>query len=567
MSIRPLPQETIRLLSSSVKLTNPCDVLKELVDNAIDAEATSIDVVVSANTLDKIVVRGNGHGIPLEDLDLLGRRGHTSKLRSFEELQHKGGETLGFRGDALASVNSIATVVITTKTSGEPVATRIQLRHGIGGVVDRKPVSGPVGTTVQASELFKTIPARRHLLLHGTQKTFSGMRDLLSAYVIARPRLRVSLKVAGHDSSFFSYAPSGAGSVREAALQLFGKALVANCTPISLHHEASGFALDALLPSRDCDVKALKGKAFHVSVDRRPLSPSGELPKLLYKQLKSHISRSLATTNLPTLFMQLNITCPRGSYDPNVSSLKDEVLFANQQEVLELFEELCQAVYGIKESSDGEEGRTDAASQAPVSSSPDSDGGNQSLDDLAPLDDCDVLQMFEDMERAEMLDHLDEEAKAGGTSTNAQTDTAESPKETDTRLIVDAPSAKETSVKVRTVFRVDMSRNDSNATDDAALADMVDVTLPAELPKQTSCDSSSAQSRRRGDIRRYFQKNSDREFQIACDETAAGPATVEAESPHRVNWIYGENSLSLTLTDISYIGGIKSILVQMIHPD
>ena len=76
----------------------------------------------------------------------------------------------------------------------------------------------------------------------------------------------------------------------------------------------------------------------------------------------------MATTNLPTLFMQLNITCPRGSYDPNVSSLKDEVLFANQQEVLELFEELCQAVYGIKESSDGEEGRTDAASQAPVSS-------------------------------------------------------------------------------------------------------------------------------------------------------------------------------------------------------
>jgi len=165
--------------------------------------------------------------------------------------------------------------------------------------------------------------------------------------------------------------------------------------------------------------------------------------------------------------------------------------------------------------------------------SPDSDGGNQSLDDLTPLDDCDVLQMFEDMETAEMLDHLDEEAKAGGTSTNAQTDTAGSPKETDTRLIVDAPSAKETSVKVRTVFRVDMSRNDSNATDDAALADMVDVTLPAELPKQTSCDSSSAQSHRRGDIRRYFQKNSDREFQIACDETAAGPATVEAESPHR----------------------------------
>ncbi|UNI15016.1 hypothetical protein JDV02_001590 [Purpureocillium takamizusanense] len=366
MAILPLPQETVRLLSSSVKLTSPRDVLKELVDNAIDAGATSIDVVVSPNTLDRIVLRDNGRGVDLEDLDLLGRRGHTSKLRSFEELRNKGGETLGFRGDALASVNSIATVAITTRTSGEPVATRIWLRHGVGGVVDRKPVSAPVGSTVQATELFKPLPARRALLLNNTHKTLSGMRDLLSAYVIARPCLKVSLKVAGHDGSLMSYAPKTSASVKEAALQLFGKASVANCTPVSLHHEASGFALEAFLPDREFDLTAMKSKAIFVSVDRRPLSSYGELPKLLYKQLKSHILRFLPGSS-PMLFMQLNITCPQGSYDVNGSSLKDEVQFANQQEVLERFEELCWSVYGVRKSPDGGESQTVAASPVRIS--------------------------------------------------------------------------------------------------------------------------------------------------------------------------------------------------------
>ncbi|KAJ6445746.1 DNA mismatch repair protein [Purpureocillium lavendulum] len=435
MAIHPLTPESVRLLAASVKLTNPCHIVKELVDNAIDARATSIDVTISADTLERVTVRDNGSGIAVEDFDFLGRRGHTSKLRSFEELQHKGGETLGFRGDALASINSVATVVVTTRTSEEPVATRAQLSPGIGGVVDRRPVSAPVGTIVQATELFKTTPARRYPLLHEKNKTISGIKELFRAYVLARPILKMTFKVAADDNSLWTYVPNGSASVKEVALQLFGKELVANCILTGLRHETSGFALDAFLPRRDFDSKTLRGKAIYVSVDRRPLASSGDLPKSIAKKLKSYISHTLSTTNPPAMFMTLNITCPPRSYDPNVSSLKDEVFVANSND--------C-----------------------------------EDLVDLSPLDDSEMSQIFEEMGATELMDHLHNKVDAS----NSSGDAAHSAHEAET---VDGnSSAKNVSSKMRTVIKVDMSRSDSNATDDDALTDMVDVTIPAKRPKQ-----------------------------------------------------------------------------------
>lgn len=86
-AITALPETTVRLLGSAAAITTPVDVIKELLDNALDAEATSVDVLVSANLIGSIQVRDNGHGIQADDYDSLGRMGHTSKLTSFEELK------------------------------------------------------------------------------------------------------------------------------------------------------------------------------------------------------------------------------------------------------------------------------------------------------------------------------------------------------------------------------------------------------------------------------------------------------------------------------------------------
>ncbi|KAF4777362.1 DNA mismatch repair protein mutL [Colletotrichum scovillei] len=229
MSISQLPQATVRQLGSSVVIPSSVSLVKELVDNAIDANANHIEIRISANAIDKIQVRDNGHGISSEDYDALGRRSHTSKLRTFEELQCKGGQTLGFRGDALASVNAVSKLTITTRTNRDPVAVLLVLNPKGGGITDKKQVAGSVGTTVDVSDLFANIPVRRQQVLKESKKTYAQIKDLLQVYALTRPHLRLCLKVIKNDKLSWSYAPGKDGGVREAVLQVFGSELVSQC--------------------------------------------------------------------------------------------------------------------------------------------------------------------------------------------------------------------------------------------------------------------------------------------------------------------------------------------------
>ncbi|TDZ37618.1 PMS1 protein-like protein 1 [Colletotrichum spinosum] len=233
MPIARLSQTTVRQLGSSVVIVTPASVVKELVDNAIDAGATSIEVVVSPNAVNKIQVRDNGHGISPADYDALGRRAHTSKLRTFEELQCKGGQTLGFRGDALASINIVSKLTITTRTDHEKVAEVLTLNSSGGGVMSRKLVSAPVGTTVDSSALFSELPVRKQQTIKESRKHISEIKSLLQSYALTRPYTRLSLKVPESKGLNWSYAPcrdpnAGVG-VRDAVLQVFGSDLVSQC--------------------------------------------------------------------------------------------------------------------------------------------------------------------------------------------------------------------------------------------------------------------------------------------------------------------------------------------------
>ncbi|KJR88454.1 DNA mismatch repair protein mutl [Sporothrix schenckii 1099-18] len=134
MSIKALPADACRLLGSTSVIATSISLVKELLDNAIDAGATAIDVIVSPNTVDKIEVRDNGHGISTADFDALGRRGHTSKLRQFDDLMTVGGTSLGFRGEGLASANTLGFVAITTRTAEEAIASKFRLVPNIGGI-------------------------------------------------------------------------------------------------------------------------------------------------------------------------------------------------------------------------------------------------------------------------------------------------------------------------------------------------------------------------------------------------------------------------------------------------
>lgn len=136
MPIVPLPDSTVRAIGSSLVLNDACSVVKELVDNALDAIATSVTVEISLDALDIIQVKDNGQGIGVEDRQLVCKRGYTSKIRTFEDLDELGGSFLGFRGEALASVAELSeAVALTTRVDGEVVGTT--LKFGRDGSLQR----------------------------------------------------------------------------------------------------------------------------------------------------------------------------------------------------------------------------------------------------------------------------------------------------------------------------------------------------------------------------------------------------------------------------------------------
>jgi DNA mismatch repair protein MutL len=131
-SIAALPPPTVRQIGASQVLLDSSSVVKELIDNALDARATAVFVDITTNTTDSIQVKDNGHGIPQEDRPLVCRRYCTSKIRDFADLKEVGGKWLGFRGDALASMADMSGVLeVTTRVEGEAVA--FKMKYGRDG--------------------------------------------------------------------------------------------------------------------------------------------------------------------------------------------------------------------------------------------------------------------------------------------------------------------------------------------------------------------------------------------------------------------------------------------------
>lgn len=128
MPIAALPKDTVRTLGSTQVLTDSASVVKELVDNALDARASSILVEISANALDILQVKDNGYGIAPIDRVLVCKRYCTSKIESFDDIASIGGDSLGFRGEALASAAEMSgSFIVTTKIEGEATATSLSI--------------------------------------------------------------------------------------------------------------------------------------------------------------------------------------------------------------------------------------------------------------------------------------------------------------------------------------------------------------------------------------------------------------------------------------------------------
>ncbi len=381
MSIQALPADACRLLSSSTLITTPVSLVKELIDNAIDAGATSIEVFAAPNAVDKIEVHDNGHGIAIANFDALGRRGYTSKLRRLEDLKIVGSKTLGFRGEGLASANTLGFVAITTRTANDAVASAFRLVPNLRGVssASQKPASAPIGTTVSVACLYASLPVRRKVAIQDAAKTVAAIKAMLSGYALARPYLRLAFKVMQGKTGGWYYRPLAStspslytNSAKQATLILFGAEAVRQCQEITvnsadlLHGQSilfqslsgggggtstADFTFDVCLPRPDADLSKLKLGGF-VSVDGRPLSSeyhNSTAKKLLdifhTALLKSRPDIGSQRAIVRDAFICLNIKSTPGSYDANVESAKADVLFTDEVFLCEVFRRFCGTVY------------------------------------------------------------------------------------------------------------------------------------------------------------------------------------------------------------------------------
>jgi len=213
MTIHKLPSEVASQIAAGEVVERPASVVKELVENSLDAGARQISIVVESGGRQLIEVADDGCGIPQEELSLAVSRHATSKLTTAEDLFRV--KTLGFRGEALASVGSVSRLEITSRTEGADAGARLVVDGGHAGDVQQ--VGAPVGTAVRVKNLFYNVPARlKFLKKDPTERRW--IDALVTRYALAYSHVRIHLK----QENRAALQTSGSGDRREILAALYG---------------------------------------------------------------------------------------------------------------------------------------------------------------------------------------------------------------------------------------------------------------------------------------------------------------------------------------------------------
>ena len=279
-SINVLDPRVAQQVAAGEVVDRPASVVKELVENSLDAGASRVEVELGDGGTSRILIRDDGSGMPPEDAALSVLRHATSKIHKVEDIETV--TTLGFRGEALPSIASVSSFCLTTST-GEGAATKVQVEGG--GPAEVSPASHPKGTTVLVDRLFYNVPARR-AFLKGPRAERSAIVETVTHVAVAHPNVAFRLTEAGRD---YLSLPE-AGGLLERLAQIHGVAKARALREVAYESGAFKISGYAALPSltesgRSCQTISVNGRFvraenLHRGLDNayRATVPSGRYP-------------------------------------------------------------------------------------------------------------------------------------------------------------------------------------------------------------------------------------------------------------------------------------------------
>ncbi len=324
--IRVLPDEVVNRIAAGEVVERPLSVVKELVENSLDAGATRIIVEISRGGKELIKVVDNGSGIPPGELPTAFSRHGTSKITAATDLDTIA--TLGFRGEALPSIASISRLTLTSREQGAPEAHSIKIEGGKMGPVE--PTGAPPGTTIVVADLFFNTPARAKFLKTDATESLRVTQTLM-ALALANPEVSFSLHVDGRET----FSTTGTGSLQEVVARLFNARLAKNC--LSLAWDEGWVKLSGLIGNPET-ARGSRQQQFW-ALGKRPIAS---------QMLSSALDRAYDTL-LPRgqhPFCAITIQLEPRLVDVNVHPAKREVRFRQEQE---LYRAIVHAIRGALE--------------------------------------------------------------------------------------------------------------------------------------------------------------------------------------------------------------------------
>lgn len=205
-----------------------------------------------------------------------------------------------------------------------------------------------MGTTVKLTDLFHHLPVRKQTTLKDAAKNLATIKRLLQAYSLARPHLRLSLRIikAKSDKGDYIYAPKTNATIDDAVTKAISRKCSVECA--QSFFELQNHSLQAFLPRLDADYSGISGHGPFISIDCRPVATDRGIFKQMVSNFKDHLRQARFTTDtVKNPFMFLDISCPVGSYDPNIEPAKNDVLFDDTGPVLAAWQQMLDLMYPV----------------------------------------------------------------------------------------------------------------------------------------------------------------------------------------------------------------------------